>query len=128
MTVARRVAAAFTLALSLETLLLGSTVACAMPAGESAATMPGMDMAGMDMTAQQPQPDEDTSRSDSDACSFPWSPAGDCHNMQACAPMAIAALAITVTTAIPIGGAVVPRPVPGPRSLAHTPDPPPPRA
>ncbi len=132
MTIVRRVAALLTLAFSLETTLLGSAVACAMPGGDDAAgmagmDMAGMDMAGMDMTSTQPQPNEDT-RSDSEPCSFPWSLPGDCHDMEACAPMAIAAPAVTVTMAIPLIGAVVPRPLAGPRSLVFTPDPPPPRA
>lgn len=132
MTIVRRVAALLTLALSLETSLLGSAVACAMPGGDDMAVMAGMDMAGMampgmDMTPAQPQQGDD-SRSDSEPCSFPWSPPGKCHDMEACAPMAIAAPVVTVTMATPSVGAVVPRPLFGPRSLAHTPDPPPPRA
>ena len=132
MTIARRAAALLTLALSLETTLLGSAVACAMPGGNDAAAMAGMDMAGMDMpgmdmTPSQQQPTKHTS-SDSEPCSYPWSLPGECHDMEACAPMAIATPAVTLTVATSSFGAVVPRPLSGPRSLAHTPDPPPPRA
>jgi hypothetical protein len=126
MTVLRRIAAVLTLALSLETTLLGSAVACAMPGGGDAATMAGMDMAGMDM--MPPEPGEDASRPDGDPCSFPWSPPRDCHDMQACAPMAIAAPSVAVMLVSHIVSAAVPRALAGPRSLPHTPDPPPPRA
>ncbi|HEV8363238.1 MAG TPA: hypothetical protein VGQ52_06950 [Gemmatimonadaceae bacterium] len=134
MTVLRRVAAVLTLALSLESTLLGSAVACAMPGGGDAATMAGMHMAGMDMTGldmmpAQPQPGENPSRFDSEpGCSFPWSPPRDCHDMEACAPVAIAVPAVTMTLATAVVGAVVPRALAGPRSVPHTPDPPPPRA
>jgi hypothetical protein len=128
MTAVRRVAALLTLALSLETTLLGSAVACLMPGDDDAAAMAGMDMAGMDMTPAQPQPGDDTHSDGEPPCSFPWSPPGDCHDMQACAPMAIAPPAVTVTLVTPMLGAVLPRALAGPRSLAHTPDPPPPRA
>ena len=129
MTIVRRVAALLTLALSLETTLLGSAVACAMPGDDDAAAMAVMDMAGMDMEGMDMTPTSEDTRSDSEpACSFPWSPPRDCHDMQACAPMTIAAPAVTVTLATAMLGAVLPRALAGPRSLAHTPDPPPPRA
>ncbi len=127
MTVVRRVAALLTLALSLETSLLGRVVACAMPGDDDASATAAMDMAGMDMTPES-QPRDDTSRSERESCSLPWSPPRDCHDMEACAPVAIATPAVSVTVTAPMVSAVLPRLLPGPRSLPHTPDPPPPRA
>ncbi|MGQ0642559.1 MAG: hypothetical protein ACT4P6_17585 [Gemmatimonadaceae bacterium] len=127
MTAFRRVAALLTLALSLETTLLGSTVSCSMAHGEDTTEMAGMDMAGMDMAPVE-APVEDMSGSDGAPCSFPWSPPGACHDMEACAPIAIAATAVLVAVATPSVSAAVAGALAEPRSLAHTPDPPPPRA
>lgn len=130
MSVLRRSAALLTLGLLLETTLLGSPLSCLAPGGDDISAMAGMDdagmnMSGMDMTPAQ-EPGEGNSGSDT-SCSLPWSPPRDCHDMQACAPPAIAAPAVTLTVAVPIANAALPRLVPEPHSLAHTPDPPPPR-
>lgn len=129
-----RRAAAVLVQLSLVTSWVGASgVACDLNDAHALhmAAMAGTDMAGMDMAGMPDTPragdnGDDEGHSGTE-CSLPWS-AGDCTDMTSCAPAALSVpLPALVASTEPPHGEPAWLAVQL-RSVARTPEPPPPRA
>jgi hypothetical protein len=109
----RRFAAVAAVLLFLQLVVLGSGIACAMPAA-----MPGMDAQGASAMAPM----------DNHApCHIPWAPA-DCNGTMPCAPAAMTSRAIALLPAPPIPHDEVRLVMLAPSSITAPPELPPPRA
>lgn len=130
----RRVAALVSSLLLLQSVLIGSGFACALPMPMGQPTPAGAelstamsDMTGMDMSGSQQQPSSKAPGSDGSPCRLPWAPAG-CQSMAPCAPVAIAETAEVASPLVRGAYSIAALDVLTPPSRSTPPELPPPKA